>query len=192
MTRARSFVPLVRPTISISLAPGLTGKVERKADVLSPGLRKLVHHYFKPIPAVNTPMKKSSLVLALTVLGLTASIYAQDYHEEFPSGEGSGRSRSNPFDARPDRSTKLRSDIDNLNQMFLQVDADMKSYHPNPKIRADYVRLLEQRLQLKKALGQRGATDPYRVGEQVRQMRTGLHRVEEQLGVPAPKCYRWH
>ncbi|MDQ6808485.1 MAG: hypothetical protein M3Z64_03525 [Verrucomicrobiota bacterium] len=140
-------------------------------------------------------MKNLAAIFAVAVVSLAAmaaSLFAQDFHDEFPSGDSGRSSRSNPFDAMPDRSTRMRTDIDNLNQMFTHVEGEMRTSHANPKVRADYARLVAQRSDLNKALRQRGATDPFRVGEQVKQMRSGLHRIEQDLRVPPGGQYRWH
>ena len=141
-------------------------------------------------------MKKAVLIIAITLLGLVGyggSAFAQD-REDYPGGQGASVTnrygRDNPLDGRPDRSNRLKLDVDHLNRMFPHVEKEMRAYHASPQIRADYERLVRDKSRLKMDLRTR-STDVYKVGEQVRQMHLGLHRIEEQIHARPNEYYQW-
>ncbi len=130
-------------------------------------------------------MKKSILVTALVLAGLTGSVVSAKAYErrEGPRPRELARDYRDSTDYR-----QLRAEIYQLNILFSRVSNQLR-YGSGRYVRSDFSRLLRDRDRLNYEL-RSGSSSPARIHSQIDRLRDELRELDVRLRVH--RYSRWH
>ena len=130
-------------------------------------------------------MKKLTMFAALLAVGLAGfgtGASAQDDERGMTSGRESAY--------RPIAVDKLKTEVNHLNRMMAHVEKALRTYKAPKAISQKYDRVRQDVAVLSSQLRSK-AIDALRLRKEIERMHAELHRIEEELHLPAQAQYQW-
>lgn len=130
-------------------------------------------------------MKKLTMFAAFLAVGLAgfgAGASAQDDERGMISGREQGY--------RPIAVDRLKSEVNHLNRMMAHVEKALRTYKAPKAISQKYDRVRQEVAVLSGQLRSK-AIDALRLRKEIERMHAELHRIEEELHIPAQSQYQW-